>query len=97
MKKVAGKNANLVRENVGSITKSGGACCQLGMWRLKSKLIPRELDPPMAKLDDHGNLITAPKALRQLYLDIYTDRLIHRTIKADYVESYEVHRYWTKQ
>ena len=87
--KVAGKNANLVQEYVGSLAKSDGAFCQLGMWRLKSKLIPRELDPPMAKLDDQGNLITAPTALRQLYLDHYTDRLRHRTIKADYVESYE--------
>ena len=58
------------------------------MWRLKNKLIPKELDPPMGKLDESGNLITAPSALKKLYLDHYAARLKHRKIDTDYEENY---------
>ena len=42
----------------------------------------------MAKLDEHGNLITAPKALKKLYIEHYALRLKHREIKVDYLENY---------
>ena len=59
------------------------------MWRLKSKLIPREVDPPMGKFDEMGNLITAPNALKDLNLDHYVKRLEHQTIEENYRENYE--------
>ena len=35
----------------------------------------------MSKKDRHGNLVTAPDSLKQLYKDEYTYRLRHREIK----------------
>ena len=59
------------------------------MWKLKNKLIPRDLDPPMAKLDDKGNLISAPNALKTLYLQHYVKRLEHRKMRSNFQENYE--------
>ena len=59
------------------------------MWRLKNKLLPKSYDPPMAKKDKHGNLVTAPEALKQLYLETYKERLKHRKIQDEYLENYE--------
>ena len=68
---------------------SKGNFNQLGMWRLKSKLWPKEQDPPIAKFDEKGNLITNPEALKKLYLNHYVQRLEHRKIKDDFVQNYE--------
>ena len=59
------------------------------MWKLKSKLLPKEMDPPMAKYDDKGNLISAPNALKELYLQHYVKRLAHRKIDNKYIENYQ--------
>ena len=58
------------------------------MWKLKNKLMPKEMDPPMAKFDDKGNLITAPNLLKNLYLEHYENRLKHRPIKDNYLDNY---------
>ena len=42
----------------------------------------------MGKLDTSGNLITAPNALKKLYLDHYATRLEHRQIRAEFEENY---------
>ena len=58
------------------------------MWKLKNQLMPKEMDPPMAKFDDKGNLITNPNLLKNLYLEHYAKRLKHRSIKEDYLDNY---------
>ena len=68
----------------------GGRFSQTGMWKLKTKLNPKQLDPPMAKVDKGGNLITAPPLLRKLYLDTYVDRLRHREMKPNLLDVYEM-------
>ena len=42
----------------------------------------------MAKQDKYGNLITAPEALKTLYLETYVERLNHREIKSDLKNHY---------
>ena len=42
----------------------------------------------MAKFDRKGNLISAPNALKKLYIDHYVQRLEHRDIRPEYVENY---------
>ena len=43
----------------------------------------------MAKFDRKGNLISAPRALKQLYLNHYVQRLKHRGIRTDYRENHD--------
>ena len=61
------------------------------MWKLRNKLHPaKQIDPPMAKHDKEGNLVTAPPLIRKLYLDTYTERLRHREIKQEFTEVFNL-------
>ena len=86
--KIADRNASIVKEYIESMTVNG-KFSPLGMWKLKNKLLPKEADPPMGKLDNKGNLVTTPSALKKLYLDHYCDRLKHRKIREVYSENYD--------
>jgi hypothetical protein len=51
-------------------------------WGLKKKLSPKNTpDPPMAKKDGQGNLVTDKAGLKELYLKTYMDRLKPNQIK----------------
>ena len=65
------KNASLVREFVKNLDASDGNFSQLGLWKLKNILCPNQSDPPMAKRDSQGNLVTAPNLLKKLYIERY--------------------------
>ena len=79
-KMCAERNGNIVNNDIKSLGTPDGNFSQIGMWKLKNQLVPKEIDPPMAKMDKHGNLITAPEALKKLYLETYVERLNHREI-----------------
>ena len=52
------------------------------MWKVKKKICPKnEVSPPIAKLDQFGNLVTNQEQLKSLYVDTYKDRLRHRDMK----------------
>ena len=81
-------NAETVRQHVGSIENLEGTFSQEGFWKLKRKLCPLSSDPPMAKYDSMGNLITSHAALKDLYLTTYQNRLQHREMKTEYMDIY---------
>ena len=83
---IAERNAKLVEEQINVLDTTDGKFSQLGLWKVKNRICPRAKDPPMAKRDEHGNLITAPNALKDLYIRTYKERLRHREIGADYKE-----------
>ena len=76
----ASKNAKVVKEQVTSLDLFGGKLNHISMWKIKRKLFPRCQEPPTAKKDQFGNIITAPEALKTLYLNTYINRLEHRKI-----------------
>ena len=86
--KIGTQNANIVRDYINSMSIEG-KFSQIGMWKLKNRLIPKDVDPPMGKYDEFGNVITAPEALKALYLSHYVKRLEHRVIAEKYAENYE--------
>ena len=50
-------------------------------WKLKKRLAPKNtVDPPMAKKDALGNLVTEKKQLEDLYLKTYVERLKPNTM-----------------
>ena len=81
---IGDKNAEKVRQNVGNLETLDGNFCQLGFWNLKKKICPQTVDPPMAKVDESGILVTAPNLLKDLYLRTYSNRLKHRLMKPEY-------------
>ena len=78
------KNAKIVSDQVACLDTLDGSFNQIGMWKVKNKLCPKPRDPPTAKKDEKGNLITAPAALKKLYLQTYKTRLEHRKISERY-------------
>ena len=88
-KTCAEKNVKMVKDHISNFTLNG-KFSQTGMWKLRKKLHPQQLDPPMAKLDKKGNVITAPALLRNLYLETYVDRLRHREMKPEFNDIFEM-------
>merc|ERR1712208_125409 len=60
------RNYKIVNEHIKTLENFDGQFSQIGMWTLKSRLMPKELDSPMAKFDENGTLITAPNLLQNL-------------------------------
>ena len=74
-------NSEKITRYLSSCNPDNDGFCQNGFWKLKKFLCPPKRDPPMAKRDCSGNLVTEPQALKRLYLETYTERLRHREIK----------------
>ena len=76
----AEENISIVNEHLNNIEENG-RFSQCGMWKLRTKLCPKNLDPPTAK---YGQDVTSHDKLLNLYLDTYTDRLRHCKMKDEY-------------
>ena len=82
------RNVKIVQDYVQNL-QCCGKFSQNGMWKIRKKLHPsKQVDPPMAKKDAKGNVITAPHLLKKLYLDTYKDRLRHRDMKQEFEQVY---------
>ena len=81
-------NANTVKEHIESMETVDGNFSNLGFWKLKRKLIPFFEEPVMAKKDKYGNIITAPEALKKLYVETYTERLRNRDMSPELMNIY---------
>ena len=87
---MADRNLKLVNEQISQLSSTDGNFNHVGLWKVKKKLLPRPQDPPMAKRDAGGNLVSAPLPLKKLYIETYKSRLEHRKIKAEYNDIYEL-------
>ena len=85
-KETADKNAKYVKDILNNVETEDGKFYHNGFWKIKQKLIPVAIDPPMAKHDRSGNMITAPSALKQLYIETYQERLKQIEMKEDYLD-----------
>ena len=82
--KIAETNASKISSQVAELSTMEGRFSQTGMWKVKNRICPRPNDPPMAKRDSEGNIITAPSQLKTLYMETYKHRLRHRDMSAKY-------------
>ena len=76
----------IVKEYINEVENEQGNFSQIKLWKLKQKLCPKPSDPPMAKKDREGNLITSPDLLKNLYLQTYQDRLRNRDMKEELMD-----------
>ena len=51
------------------------------IWKMKKKFSPKARDPPAAKKDASGNLITTSLGIKRLYIETYQNRLKPNTMK----------------
>ena len=89
----AEKNSILVEKHLSEISNDDEHVSRLNMWRLKQKICPRNIDPPMAKKAANGDLISNPDELKNLYVDTYKYRLRHRTIQPGLEEIERIKNY----
>ena len=82
----ASKNAQIIKEHYGTVTDLSGNFNIPKMWGLKRKLNMNSSDPPSAKKDQWGNLVTTKNGLLSLYKKTYIDRLSHKPIRQEYEE-----------
>ena len=80
------RNVETVKTQFATLDSFSGNFSQHGMWKVKRKIFPIVSQPPMAKKDKFGNLITSAEPLKQLYLQTYIHRLRNRPMKDDMVE-----------
>ena len=77
----ATKNAEEIKCHLGNMESLNGSFSQVKLWKLKKRICPKLIDPPMGKKDETGMLVTAPHLLKSLYLRTYQKRLQHREMK----------------
>ena len=69
--KFAQKNVEEIKSQIGNMESIDGKFCQVNLWKLKKRICPKAIDPPMGKRNEDGLLITAPNLLKELYLQTY--------------------------
>ena len=84
--KRARQNSEIVKEYINSLSSADGNFLQLKLWKLKNKLCPKTGEPPMAKKDENGTLVTHPELLKSLYLRTYMNRLCSREMKPELLD-----------
>ena len=67
-------NAYLIKQHFINLSNKGGFSLPK-MWKLKQKLNLKGNDPPMAKMDKNGQLITTKQGILNLYETEYIERL----------------------
>ena len=79
------KNRALIIGQISGMSDPSGNLSQLNMWKVKQKVCPKfDIDPPVAKVDSQGNLISNHEELKTLYVDTYKHRLRHRNMNANF-------------
>ena len=75
------RNKALVDEYLGRSNDIYEGFSQAKTWTLRKKLSPKNsVDPPAAKKDNQGNLVTDREELENLYMETYRDRLKPNTL-----------------
>ena len=63
------------------------------MWELKKKLGAKKKDPPVAKMNENGKLVTNAVQLKELYRNTYQKRMEHRKMKPELMNMYTMKMY----
>ena len=83
----AEKNRNIVNEYLKDKNDTVEGFNQAKTWSMKKKLAPKNtIDPPAAKKDEEGNLVTNKEELENLYLRTYQRRLQPNPVSEEFQE-----------
>ena len=91
------KNKKILKDFIGDYDTGMESFNQIKTWALKKRLAPRKIiDPPAAKKDALGNLVTKRNELENLYLETYKARLSPNPMAEDLEELKELKEYLFK-
>ena len=92
--KITQRNRNLILEQVSGMADTSGNLSRLKMWKIKQRICPKyEMNVPVAKKDKNGNIVCNKTELKTLYVNVYQDRLRHRSIPDEYLQLKENKEY----
>ena len=84
------KNKKIVDEYLGKTEDTLEGYNQIKTWNMVKKMAPKNtMDPPAAKKDSKGNLVTDKAELEELYLNTYIERLKPNPVKEDLEDIFE--------
>ena len=75
------ENFKKMKDELDKLKPEDGQIYSKLLWKLNKKLWPRTVDAQSAMNNKEGNLIIADKALKNLALEAYTNRLKKNTIE----------------
>ena len=84
----AEENFKTVNENIKHLVDDTENLNCIKMWQLKKKIGTKTHDPPAAKKNQKGELVTEQSAIKQMYEDTYKKRLEHRKMKSELSNMY---------
>lgn len=94
----ADKNAKKIKGQIEHLSNFEGEFSRSGLWEVKKSVCHRSKDPPMAKKDTAGNLVTEPEKLKQLYINEFTNRLRPREMASGMANLRSVkEKLWSKR
>ena len=82
----AKSNYTKINEEISGLECEEGGVNVGKLWKLKKKLSSTCRDPPTAMVDKEGNLLTSPKEIEALALEVFENRLKNRPINDDLIE-----------
>ena len=92
--KITQRNINLILEQVSGMADTSGNLSRLKIWKIKQRICPKyEMNVPVAKKDKHGNVVCNKTELNTPYVNVYQDRLRHRSISDEYLQLKENKEY----
>ena len=86
----AEENFNFMKKNIEHLVDDTENVNCIKMWQLKKKLCSNKFEPPTAKKNEQGELVTEPSKLKDLYVSTYKKRLEHRKIKPELQNLYQL-------
>ena len=90
----AKKNKMIVDDYLGKTNDTIEGFNQAKTWGLTKKLCPKNsIDPPCAKKNKHGQLVTDKEDLEKLYIETYTERLKPNPVKEQFAEMKSMKEY----
>ena len=86
---VASENVVRIEKMIKDSSSSEGKFSQSNFWKMKKSLFPEVGDPPIAKRNNAGTLVTSKSSILSLYLETFKTRLSPAIMNQDYEEIYQ--------
>ena len=72
---MASENVVRIEKMIKDSSSSEGKFSQSNFWKMKKSLFPEVGDPPIAKRNNAGTLVTSKSSILSLYLETFKTRL----------------------
>ena len=83
-------NFKAIKEQLEHLVDDTNNLNTIKMWQLKKKLGIEKKEPPTAKRNRNGEIVTNAEKVKELYESTYKERMAHRKIKPELRQMYDL-------